>query len=266
MTDSDSSRFDAQLRGWRTLTALHPLSIDLARIALIREKAAAELSRAEVIERMLLELGLNDEALEEFPEALRPHCGQGLRVWQYPAQFGKYLARLASLEVRSYVELGVRHGGSFVVTVELLERFRRLDYAVAVDIIACPGVAEYAAINPRIEFCRVNTQGAEFVPLLRRLQPIDLVFIDSHHEEGQCRREVAAVCEVANMIALHDISNVGCPGVATVWEEIKASRDYVCFEYTDQYTGMGPYMGIGLAVKNERLARRRLPESVPSLR
>ncbi len=260
MKESDGSRFDVQLRGWRTLNALHPLPINLSRIALIREKTAADLARAEVIERLLPELGLNDEALDEFPQALRPYCGQGLRVWQYPSQFGRYLAQLASLGVRSYVELGVRHGGSFVATVEVLERFRQLDYAVAVDVIACPAMAGYADINPRIEFCRVNTQGAEFAPLLRRLHPVDLVFVDSHHEERQCRQEVAAVREVANMIALHDISNVGCPGVAAVWAEIKASGDYACFEYTDQYDGMGPYMGIGLAVKNDRFARRLPPD------
>ena len=256
MTDLDGSRFDAQLRGWRTLTTLHPLPIDLARIALIREKTAAELARADVIERLLPQLGLNDEALDEFPDELRPYCGQGLRVWQYPTQFGKYLAQLAGLGVRSYLELGVRHGGSFVTTVEVLERHRHLDYAIAVDIIACPAMAEYAKLNPRIEFCRLNTQSAEFAALLRRLHSIDLVFIDSHHEERQCRQEIAAVREVANIIAMHDISNVGCPGVAAVWEEVKASGEYTCFEYTDQYAGMGPYMGIGLAVKNERLARR----------
>ena len=256
MTDSDGSRLDAQLRGWRTLNALHALPIDLARIELIRETTAADLARPEVIEHLLCQLGLNDEALDEFPRALHPYCGQGLRMWQYPSQFGRYVAQLASLGVRSYVELGVRHGGSFVATVEILERFRPLDYAVAVDLIACPSMAEYAEINPRIEFCRVNTQGAEFAPLLQRLCPIDLVFIDSHHEERQCRQEVAAVREVANMFALHDISNVGCPGVAAVWEEVKACGDYACFEYTDQYDGMGPYMGIGLAVKNERFVRR----------
>lgn len=253
MMVSNASSFDAQLRGWRTLRRLHPVPIDLGRIALIREQPASHLSRPENLERLLPRLGINDEGLEEFPPELRPFCGQGLRVWQYPTQFGKYLARIASLGVRSYVEIGIRHGGSFVTTVELLERFRRLSYAVAVDIIPCPTMAQYTTMNPRAEFVCMNTLAPEFREVLARLRPIDLIFIDSHHEEDQCRRECTLVREFANMLALHDISNIGCPGIGKVWQEIKRSGDFACFEFTDQYAGLGPYMGIGLAVKRERL-------------
>ena len=248
------------------LSGLHPAPIDLGRIALIRECAPSYLSRPENLERLLPQLGLNDEGQDEFPPELRPYCGQGLRVWQFPAQFARYLAQIVALGVRSYVELGIRHGGSFVTTVEVLERFRRLDYAVAVDIIPCPAMAQYAAINPRVEFACINTQAPEFAALLARLHAIDLIFIDSHHEEDQCRREVAAVLECAGMVALHDISNVGCPGIGKVWQEIKASGDFACFEYTDQYSGLGPYMGIGLAVKKERLAAADGPGSGPANR
>jgi cephalosporin hydroxylase len=250
---SNTSSLSAQARGWRTLRGLHPEPIDLSRIALVRERTSAELAQPAVLERLVPELGLNDEGLDEFPEALRPYCGQGLRIWQYPAQFAPYLAQLVSLGVRSYVELGVRHGGSFVATVEVLERFRPLDYAIAVDIIPCPAMDAYARLNPRIEFACVNTQGVEFAALLARRPAVDLVFIDSHHEEAQCRREFAALAEVAGMIALHDVSNVGCPGIGKVWQEVKADDRFACFEYTAQYAGMGPYMGIGLAVRKERL-------------
>jgi hypothetical protein len=248
------------------LRGLHPEPIDLGRIALIRDQEPSYLSRAENLELLLPQLGLNDEGLYEFPPELHPFCGQGLRVWQYPSQFAGYLAQIVSLGVRSYVELGIRHGGSFVTTVEVLERFRRLDYAVAVDIIPCPAMAQYAAINPRIEFACMNTQGAGFAALLARLHSIDLIFIDSQHEEEQCRREVAAVRDCASMLALHDISNVGCPGIGKVWQEIKASGDFACFEYMDQYAGMGPYMGIGLAVRKERLAAAKGPGRGPARR
>ena len=93
-----------------------------------------------------------------------------------------------------------------------------------------------------------------FAALLARLHAIDLVFINSHHEESQCRRQIAELRNCTNMIALHDVYNVGCPGIGKVWQEIKAVDEYVCFEFKDQYPGRGPYMGIGLAVKKERLA------------
>jgi hypothetical protein len=256
---SNTSSLSAQARGWRTLRGLHPEPIDLARIALVRECDRGELAQPATLERLVRDLGLNDEGLDEFPEDLRPHCGQGLRIWQYPAQFAPYLAKLVSLGVRSYVELGVRHGGSFVATVEVLERFRPLDYAIAVDVIPCPAMDAYARLNPRIEFACVNTQGAEFAALIARRPAIDLVFIDSHHEEAQCRREFEALAAVAGMIALHDVSNVGCPGIGKVWREVKADGRFVCFEYTDQYAGMGPYMGIGLAVRKARLRAAATP-------
>jgi hypothetical protein len=164
------------------------------------------------------------------------------------------LAQLSRLEVRSYLELGIRHGGSFVATVEILERFSPLEFAVGVDIIPCPSMADYRKLNPRIEFVCINTQREDFGALIERIKPIDLIFIDSHHEESQCRREFDSVRDSANMIAFHDISNVNCPGVARVWNEVKAAGAHECFEYNDQYEGMGPYMGIGLAVKKARFS------------
>jgi hypothetical protein len=251
---NSSTSFNAQVRGWRMLRGLRPAAIDLARLALIRETTPEDLLRPAHLENLLIRLGLNDEGIEEFPPELHPFLGQGLRVWQYPSQFSKYLVKIATLDIRSYMELGVRHGGSFVTTVEVLQRFGRLDFAVAVDIIPCPAMDQYATMNPRIEFACLNTQSPAFAALLARLHAIDLVFIDSHHEESQCRQELAELRNCTNMIALHDVFNVGCPGIGKVWEEIKAADEYVCFEFTDQYRNMGPYMGIGLAVRKERLA------------
>ena len=51
------------------------------------------------------------------------------------------------------------------------------------------------------------------------------------------------------MIAFHDITNVACPGIARVWQELKRTPGYRFYEYVDQYEGLGPYMGIGLAVR-----------------
>jgi len=250
----ESQTWAAQMKGWAMLKGLRPTALELGRIQRIRDASPEQLSRPGQLEALMLELGLNDEGMNELPAELHPHCGDGLRVWQYPIQFSPYLRRLSQLRVRSYLELGIRHGGSFVLTVEWLDRFRPLDFAVGVDIIPCPSMAEYKTLNPRSEFACVNTQSPAFTALLERLGPIDLVFIDSHHEEDQCRRELHSLMKVANMIAFHDVSNVGCPGVCAVWEEVKAMEHYECFEFTDQYAGLGPYMGIGLAVKKERLA------------
>jgi hypothetical protein len=250
---SGPSRLDAQARGWKTLRGLHPIPIDLDRLQLIRERLPSELSQCDALEELVLRLGLNDEGLDEYPPQLHPFCGHGLRIWQYPKQFARYLANVTSLGVRSYLEVGVRHGGSFVATVELLQRFGALDHAVAVDIIACPALDTYARSNACVRCAWLNTQSAAFEELLDGLGNTDLVFIDSHHEEAQCRLEIAVLAARANILALHDVSNVRCPGVAKVWNEIKEDSRFQCFEYAEQYGQLGPYMGIGLAVRKDRM-------------
>jgi hypothetical protein len=251
----NSSVWNSRRRTWGILNGLRPAAIDLDRIQRIRERSPESLSRADDLEALLLELGLNDEGIDEFPPHLHPFCGTGLRIWQYPVQFGKYLAHIATLKVRSYLELGIRHGGSFVATVEILNRCFPLESAIGIDIIPCPSMAEYKALNPRSEFCCLDTQSADFSALMDRIAPIDLVFLDSHHEETQCRVEFDAIRKSANMIAFHDVVNPHCPGIARVWNEVKATGDYECFEYTDQYPGFGPCMGIGLAIRKERMGQ-----------
>lgn len=194
-----------QAKPWRLLKGLRPRKIDLRRINLIRQLESGFLADAENLMRLLPLLGLNDEGLEEFPQGLHARCGQGLLIWQYPLQFGPYLATLSRLGVRSYLELGVRHGGSYVATVEILNRFRELDFAVAVDIIPCPGLVDYQVSNSRSRFVCMNSQSDDFIRFVADLPTIDLVFIDSHHEENQCRREFAALSPYANMIAFHDV-------------------------------------------------------------
>jgi len=247
-----SDGLGALKKGLAGLKRLHALPIDLSRVELIRARSREQLSSPEDLQALLLELGLNDEGMHEIPAPLHPYCGQGLRIWQYPIQFSRYLAALSGLTVRSYLELGVRHGGAFVATVEFLERFGPLDFAVGVDLLPCPSLDEYRRLNPRASFERLNTQSPALPELLARLGSVDLVFVDSHHEEAQCRRELEVLAPHARMLALHDIANRDWPGIRVVWEELKASGLYRCLELTEQYGDLGPYMGIGLAVRNDR--------------
>src|SRR5438045_1902366 len=92
--------------------------IDLSYIKLITEKDEKYLEDARLLETDLLpQLGLNNERLNEFPVALYEHTGNGLLYWQYPNQFSKYLVHLSKYKIESYFEIGVRHGGTFIITV-----------------------------------------------------------------------------------------------------------------------------------------------------
>jgi hypothetical protein len=74
------------------------------------------------------------------------------------------LIQLSKLQIRSYLEIGIRHGGSFVATVEVLDRFSQLDFAIALDVIPCPSMTDYKAVNPRTEFACINTLSADCSP------------------------------------------------------------------------------------------------------
>jgi cephalosporin hydroxylase len=211
-----------------------------------------------MLEQLLIRLGLNDEGLDELPVALHPHCGRGLLLWQYPNQFSRYLLFLSQLGVRSYLEVGLRHGGSFVTTIEYLNRFAPLAHALGVDVIPAPSLERYLDINPRATLVWMNSQTPAFEALLVERGPFDLAFIDSHHEEDQCRHEFELLRRHTRMVGMHDIVNMDCPGVRSVWAEVKASGEYICYEFTDQYPGLGPFMGIGLAVERTLLSERTI--------
>jgi hypothetical protein len=240
----------AQLRSWASLRRLHPAALDFERLTLIRNADRARLGTPEGAAQLVRDLGLNDEGAWEFPEALHPYFG-GLRIWQYPEQFGPYLQHVARLGVKSYLEIGIRHGGSFLATIEYLQRWSQLSLAVGVDLIRAPGLAAYTEQNPHVKLWWLDSRSEEFKKELSEQGPFDLVFLDSHHEEGQCRAEVELLSRHAKMIALHDITNVGWPGVAQVWREMVASPQWECVEFTSQYEGLGPFMGIGLAIRRE---------------
>jgi hypothetical protein len=234
---------------WGKLKSLLPVRVDLGLVERIRECDRAWLADARNLESLILELGLSGEGLEEYPPHLHARCGEGLRIWQYPSQFSRYLADLAQLGVASYLEVGVRHGGTFIATVEVLGRFRPIERAVAVDLLPWPSYADYRRMNDRVEFARIDTQSTDWPRFLAGVGSVDLALIDAFHDETQCRREFESLRHRARIIALHDIVHHEFDGVRKVWGEIVASGEFECREYVDQYDLGASYMGIGLAIR-----------------
>jgi hypothetical protein len=235
--------------------------IDLGLLRLLRETSLSALTDEHFLEEKLLpQLGLNDEGLAQLPDELFPFCGRGLRIWQYPSQFGPYLALLGRLALRSYLEIGVRHGGTFVCTVEYLSRFQLLRAAVAVDLGPCASFQRYAKTNPACRFLQMDSHGAAFREFLERGEPFDLVLIDGDHSEAGCWEDFALVRGKAGVIAFHDIVSDAVPGVGAVWRKVQqtCAKEYEFFEFTAQYPSVARrtsqrFLGIGVAVP-KRLA------------
>jgi hypothetical protein len=237
--------------------------IDLNVLGLLRQADIGILRDPSRLEAELLPaLGLNQEMLDEggsgsiLPTSLMGFAGTGLRAWQMPVQFAPYLAQLSRYPIRSYLEVGVRHGGTFVITTEYLDRFHTVERAVGVDIADSPSTAEYARHNARVRFARLNTRSRRFRRLATRAGPWDLVLIDGDHREEAVRRDLESVIGAARIIAFHDIVTTIAPGVRKVWDEFKSAEAtrFDFFEFDRQYdevverTGR-TWQGIGVAVE-----------------
>lgn len=240
---------------WRRRATLPLRAIDLAAVLPILDADLARLRDDAYLEHELLPaLGLNGENLDELPTHLHPHTGHGLRFWQYPVQLAPYLLHLASLAPRSYLEIGVRHGGTFVLTAEFLTRVSGLERAVAVDLGSPPSILGYVSTDPRRTFLQVNSRAPEFAEFLRREGPFDVVFIDGDHSPEGVRHDIETIAPHARILVLHDIASDAYPGPGEAWRHLRARQQdrYEFAEFVTQYdevverTGRR-WMGIGVA-------------------
>ena len=96
--------------------------MDLQKIKLIQNASHDELKDNIFLEDLIKKLGFNTEFLREQPNIVKENGG-GLLIWQYPNQFSKYLTLLQKQTISSYIEIGCRWGGTFVLTTEYLKIF-----------------------------------------------------------------------------------------------------------------------------------------------
>lgn len=225
-----------------------------ARIDLIRRASIEDLRSPRFVGHLMLAVGMNDDVPEEAPRFCLEHAG-GLKVYQYPNQFSQYLVLLSRHRIRSYLEIGCRWGGTFVLTTEYLKRFGAVRKSVAVDIHRSPVKDYYMSFNPRAEFMQVDSKKKRFWEYLRRHR-FDLIFIDGDHGYHGVRNDFMAAQNSTDMFVFHDISSVACPSVTKFWEEFKlrARGAFTFHEFTDQYSEVfsrtgGTFMGIGVAIR-----------------
>lgn len=225
--------------------------IDFGRARLIRASTPEQLADEGYIRGLMLRLGMNDEAAEEQPNEVLENAG-GLRIWQYPNQFAKYILKARELGVKSYLEIGCRWGGTFVLTTEYLRITCGLDRAVAVDLIESP-VKHYCDKTPGLSFLQADSHSPEFYQYMAGKR-FDMILIDGLHTMDGVTRDFLACRNATRAFVFHDISNDACPEVRDFWEMIRKSNEFELHEFTEQYpevterTGRS-YLGIGMAIR-----------------
>jgi hypothetical protein len=206
-------------------------------------------------------LGLNNEILNEQPEELSRFFGAGLqlKIWQYPNQFAPYLLCLSEnyKKIKSYMEIGCRHGGTFILHCEYLSSLgSALDRAVAIDIVDIQGsLIDYCATENNYEFIKMDSSSEDFIKYIDG-KFFDLIFIDGDHSYEGVKKDAENTREISNIQVFHDIVNTACPGVVSYWEEIKETHKkiYDFYEFKDQYESVGgSFLGIGVAVRKKWL-------------
>ena len=221
-------------------------------VELVRQRLATlseeSLQRVEVWEKLLADFGFNDENAEELPALMLNRPGLGLRIWQYPCQFAPYMAWLASKAsmVRSYLEIGARHGGTFLVQAETLRRVNPgFVRAVAVDLIDQPPLLtefEYRQEDTRLDSFKAWV-GDQF---------FDVVFVDGDHSYEGVKDDAKATVGRCNIQVFHDISSDSCPQVRQYWVEHqkKYAKTHDFLEFVEQYESVnGSFLGVGVAVR-----------------
>ena len=228
--------------------------MDLTRINLIKDSTFEELHDGIYLEKLIIKLGFNTEILGEQPAIVKDNGG-GLLIWQYPNQFAKYLLLLKDMKISSYIEIGCRWGGTFVLTNEYLKRFNTMKKSVAVDIIDSP-VLHYCIENDETQFIKLNSRSPEIKKYMAR-NKFDLIFIDADHTYEGVKSDYEVCKNSGRIFVFHDIINDACPGVIKFWNELKSNENgtFDFFEYTEQYEEVylatkKKFLGIGVAIRS----------------
>lgn len=211
-------------------------------------------------EKLVKELGLylDTNNIRSMPKSWLPfiknwqkYCNYGLHSWQEPTQFANLLYFLSDYlsnnKINSYLEIGVKHGGTFIWLDSMIRFFNNELVSYAIDINPYGNIfLEYSKITNNINFIRADSTDPNLWYNLPNT--IDIILIDGNHNYDYVLSDYQnALYKKPKILLFHDINNQLCPGVVKLWQNIIQNKikniDYYEF-ITDNcyYFGLGVYI------------------------
>lgn len=170
-----------------------------------------------------------------------------LKLQQIPDEYSNVLFELKSKSPKSYLEIGIGNGGSWLTCSYFLRE--SLDVSHAVDNLSYKD-----SVNQKIEeiefsrdFLREHIKEVEFYNSDSRkfldqcTRKYDVIFIDGDHSYEGVKRDFDGSINLINpggLMVFHDIASSGAPGVVQFWNEIENKYPSKKFVYSHT-CGMG---------------------------
>ena len=178
---------------------------------------------------------------------------------QDESEISHFLNIVKAEGIKSYLEIGGKHGGSLWRVGSVMPRGSRI---VSVDLPH--GDTSFKESQPHLEACVEDLKKTydhdahlilgdstsdEIVEKVRALGPFDMCFIDANHTEPYVRKDWANYGPMCRIVAFHDIGWRPRPEpskkmpieVPKVWDEIKKGYKHseILLCYTKRDNGIG---------------------------
>jgi hypothetical protein len=212
-------------------------------------------SSQEQIEKILPTFGMNDEQTFEMPMEFEKYMGWGIKFWQYPNQLSKFIDFIKGKEINSYLEIGARWGGTFILISEVLRQTNPHIAAFANDFIEPSEILhtyQHKFDSNRFTYLQKTSNEVslyeDLSSMVMKPNPqIDMVFIDGCHLYWCVKEDYQRALNLgAKYIIFHDIVSQSSPATKAAWDDVKKKHKKT-FEFTDQYDSVkGKYLGIGV--------------------
>lgn len=145
-------------------------------------------------------------------------------VLQYPSEV-KFLATfLAERKIKSFFEVGLRHGAF----AKLLDTMLDLDRVGGSEFIVTPKLARLME-DERYQIFAGDHHSTEYRQWREARDPFEFVFIDGGHSYNDVTRDYLRERALGpRYIGFHDVWNTACLGAKRMWDELPGKLVYYC--------------------------------------